>query len=231
MTDGKRLPAADIRRLARMMADYDAGLLARNNTNGSSTARMDGLLPFVLLEKFSRIAGSGDPETIQFGRYFTARASLLTPTRRRVQVLRQQFDWPLDVPFRLRYADVVTDDLYFTNSADDIQAAINDIPDLDGQVVVIGRGSLVGDTQYAGRQYHIRFADSVNGDTLLETEPPAGPARLFADYLWPTASVHRIIYGLPGELDQLSAGACVWAQSLPGLGWVMLVAECFNNGS
>jgi hypothetical protein len=213
-----------------MLSDYEAGALGQRAAADGSAPPSTGLQPFVLLEPFAPRAGSGDPDGVSFGKCFTARAAPLVPTRRRVQVLRQHAPGPVGSTFRLQYAGVATGDLHFTDSAETLWNALQALPGLENHTEVVGHGSRLGEdgVEYAGRQFHIRFADDVAEGPLLTFHGPSGAGRLFADYFWPTDSVRRLVYGLPGALDQLSAGAFVWAQSVPGCGWVQIHAECYH---
>lgn len=231
MTDGHRLPLTDLRRLARMLEDYEAGLLTGNNAGTADNARTSGPVPCVLLEPFAIVQNVSEHPGATYGKQFTARACQLAPTKRRVRVLRQTPGRPEEEPFRLLFRGRETAALHCGKTTAEIKAQLDVLPGLRDEFEILGKGDQFGpidnEVEYQAKQWHIRFSEEIE-DEELRIDQAADNARLFVDYLWPTATIVRVTFGLPARKEDLSPGAFFWTHSLPGFGWVYLHGECYR---
>ncbi len=233
MTEGKRLPLSDLRRLARLLQDYEGGLFTRAAPGGRPVASGDSLVPCMLLEPFTVWPNTGEDPDATYGRYFSARAAQLAASSRRIQVLRQTPGRPENAPFKLAFhAGSLTADLTCDMTTEQLTAQLDTLHNLKDEYEIIGKGATLGpveeETEFTGKQWHIRFSERFDDGDLLGLDQTADNARLFVDFLWPTSTIRRVFYGLPGTPTDLSPGAFFWAQSLPGFGWIALHGECYH---
>jgi hypothetical protein len=240
VTAGYRLPLTDIRRLGRMQADYEAGLLGASESGGSGGRGDSELSQFVLLEKFQHPDGALDPDPDgtapesqpYLRRFLVAKGLLLKPKASLIQVLRISPRASIGQTFRLNYAGQATGDLPASITAADLITELVKLPGLKDKIEVLGQGTTFGtdDTPYAARQWHLQItiddtAQSVQG---LSVSPLNTMVRLFQDWWWPQDAVRTIWMGLPTQMPQ-AAGAFVWAKPFPTFGWTLIHGECLTE--
>lgn len=225
---GKKISDADAARLGRMLRDYESR--AAQVPAPTEQPRAPTLSLWMLNAPFAPLSDDEAPFNPEnaYGRRFAAEAIAFEPTRLRCQTLRlKNLDYGEPEPFRLTFRGTDTEELTDDLTAAELLDALVAMDDLAGLVGVIGHQSPIGTTTYAARQWHILYAEALDGNELLTLSEP-GNLRLFRDWWRPArpALVGQVWTGLPNDA-RLEPGAFGYCYPFDVAGLTWLHGECY----